>query len=134
MAYHFDQVIDRRCSESAKWHCYGEGVLPMWVADMDFRSPEPVIHALHQRAEHGVFGYGLEPPELGEILVERLSTLYRWEVAPEAIVFLPGVVVGFNLACHAMLSRRKRYSCKRRSIPPSWRPRPTRGALVRRWS
>jgi cystathionine beta-lyase len=101
MAYDFDQVVDRRCSESAKWRHYGEGVLPMWVADMDFPSPEPVIRALRERVEHGVFGYGLEPPELREILAARLQRLYDWRVSPEAFLFLPGVVIGFDLACHA---------------------------------
>ena len=53
----FDQIINRRDTESLKWHRYEEDVLPMWVADMDFRSPEPVIAALQERVAHGVFGY-----------------------------------------------------------------------------
>jgi len=102
MAYDFDTLIDRRHSDSEKWRAYGDGVLPMWVADMDFRSPEPVIRALAARVEHGVFGYGVEPQELRSLLVERLERLYGWKVAPEAIVFLPGVVIGFRLACRAV--------------------------------
>ncbi len=85
-----------------KWRRYGEAVLPLWVADMDFPSPEPVIRALRERSEHGIFGYGIEPPELRIVIVERLLRLYGWQVAPEAVVFLPGVVTGFNLACHAV--------------------------------
>lgn len=102
MDYHFDELVDRRHTESLKWRLYGDGVLPMWLADMDFRSPEPVIRALAQRVEHGVFGYGMEPEELREVLVERLARLYGWKVAHEAIVFLPGVVIGFRLACRAV--------------------------------
>ncbi len=102
MTYDFDQRVDRRHSESLKWHTYPEDVLPMWVADMDFMSPEPVIRALQERVAHGVFGYGLEPPELRDVIVDRLERLYGWQVAPEALVFLPGVVTGFNLVCHAM--------------------------------
>jgi len=56
----FDRVIDRRVTESNKWHKYPADVLPLWVADMDFRSPEPVLRALHERIEHGVFGFGME--------------------------------------------------------------------------
>ncbi|MBC8264122.1 MAG: pyridoxal phosphate-dependent aminotransferase, partial [Anaerolineales bacterium] len=104
MAYDFDQRIDRRRSESAKWHRYDEDVLPMWLADMDFRSPAPVIQALHERVEHGVFGYSWPPPELRQVIVERLQRLYGWQVSPEALVFVPGVVTGFNLACHAVTS------------------------------
>ncbi len=76
----------------------------MWVADMDFMSPEPVIRVLRERVDHGVFGYGMEPPELRQVVVDRLAGLYDWQVAPEALIFLPGVVTGFNLACRAVTS------------------------------
>jgi cystathionine beta-lyase len=101
MIHNFDEVLDRRPTDSVKWNYYGDA-LPLWVADMDFRAPEPVIRALHQRVEHGIFGYGTEPPELRSLLVERLHRLYGWEVAPEALFFVPGVVSGFNLATRAV--------------------------------
>jgi len=104
MAYNFDQIIERRGSDSVKWGRYDEDVLPLWVADMDFRSPEPVLRALRERVEHGVFGYGMEPPELRRVVVERLQRLYGWSVSPEALLFLPGVGRGFNLAGHAFAS------------------------------
>ena len=53
----FDAVLERRDSDCMKWRLYDEDVLPLWVADMDFRSPEAVIRALGERVEHGVFGY-----------------------------------------------------------------------------
>jgi cystathionine beta-lyase len=101
MTYDFDKRVDRRRYESVKWHYYDEDVLPMWVADMDFRSPEPVIRALQERVEHGVFGYGWDPPELREVIVDRLQHLHGWEVSPEALIFFPGVVTAFNMVCHA---------------------------------
>jgi cystathionine beta-lyase len=104
MTYDFDQQIDRRHSGCLKWHEYGKDVLPMWVADMDFRSPEPVIEALRERVEHGVFGYGRAPQELREVIVGRLEQLYRWRVSSQELVFLPTVVTGFNLVCHAAAS------------------------------
>lgn len=104
MLYDFDRIIDRSPSDSVKWHHYSEGTLPLWVADMDFASPEPVIRALQQRVDHGVFGYGIEPPELRPLIVERLQRLYGWEVSPEALIFVPGVVTGFNLAARAVAS------------------------------
>lgn len=103
-AYTFDSALDRRCSESIKWHYYGEDILPLWVADMDFASPEPVIRALREQVEHGVFGYPRELPDLRPIFVERLRQLYDWQVDPEALILLPGVVTGFNLATQAMTS------------------------------
>jgi hypothetical protein len=71
----FDRVIDRRATESNKWHKYPADVLPLWVADMDFRSPEPVLRALHDRIEHGVFGYGMEQAEFYEVFLDRLARL-----------------------------------------------------------
>jgi cysteine-S-conjugate beta-lyase len=103
MNYNLDELVDRRSTDSVKWNCYGEA-LPLWVADMDFRAPEPVIRALRERAEHGIFGYAAEPPELRPLVVERLRRLYGWEVEPEALLFVPGVVTGFNQAVHAVTS------------------------------
>ena len=69
---------------------------------MDFTVPEPVIRALHEHVEHGIFGYDGEPPELREVLVTRLQERYAWSVPAEAIVFVPGLVVGLNVATHAV--------------------------------
>lgn len=103
MIYNFDVLPDRKSTESVKWHYFDEDVLPMWVADMDFISPEPVIRALRERVEHGVFGYAGDPPGLRGVIVERLAQRYHWHVEPEALVFIPGVVTGFNMAAHAFV-------------------------------
>jgi cystathionine beta-lyase len=109
MDYDFDTLPDRRSTESIKWHQYDEDVLPMWVADMDFVSPEPVVRALRERVEHGIFGYpqnvthtkkGVAGP--AQVIIDRLAEHYNWQVKPGDLVFLPGVVVGFNLACHTL--------------------------------
>lgn len=94
--------MDRRHSDSAKWCHFEEDVLPLWVADMDFLSPEPVLRALRERVDHGIFGYGGDPSELREVVVARLETLYGWRVPSDALVFIPGVVTGFNLACRVV--------------------------------
>ncbi len=96
--FDFDRVIDRRSTASNKWRKYDKDVLPLWVADMDFASPEPVVRALRERAAHGVFGYVYEEPELAEVIAERTAHRYGWRVAPEAVVLLPGVIAGFNMA------------------------------------
>lgn len=102
MPYDFDRVIDRRRTASNKWRKYGEDVLPLWVADMDFASPEPVVRALRERAEHGVYGYLYEEPEFAEVFVDRLQKRYGWRVSPEAILLLPGVIPAFNMAARAV--------------------------------
>jgi cystathionine beta-lyase len=101
MTFDFEQIIERRASGSLKWTAHPEDVLPMWVADMDFRAPQPVVDALLDRARHGIFGYENPPPELASVISERLARLYGWTVHPEEITFLPGVVSGLNVACRA---------------------------------
>ncbi len=99
MTYDFDRLVDRRHTDSSKWAKYGSDVLPLWVADMDFQSPEPVIRALRERAEHGVFGYlAFEQPEFHELFADRLLKRYGWRVSPDAVVLIPGVIPGFNVA------------------------------------
>lgn len=98
----FDERIDRTPTEASKWHTFDGDVLPLGVADMDFRAPAPVIELLRRRVEHGVFGYPQEPPELRPVVVERLKRLYDWDVAPEALLFVPGVVPAFNVASQAI--------------------------------
>lgn len=99
MTFNFDAIIDRSSSDSNKWTEYDDTVLPMWVADMDFRAPEPVLETLHARIDHGVFGYGYLAPRCHEIICERMARLYNWHVTPEQVVFMPGVVSGLNIAC-----------------------------------
>ena len=99
MTYDFDRLVDRRRTDSSKWQKYGPDVVPLWVADMDFQSPEPVIRALRDRVEHGVFGYlALEQPEFHELFADRLLKRYGWRVSPDAVVIIPGVIPGFNVA------------------------------------
>ena len=104
MQYNFDRGIDRRNSDSIKWNYYDKDVLPLWVADMDFASPEPVVQALVQRARHAVFGYPRESEELKETIRERQLEKYGWRVPPEAVALVPGVVTGFHIACHMLVS------------------------------
>jgi len=105
MTFNFDQRIDRRHSDSLKWHKYaGQDILPLWVADTDFRSPEPIIEAIKSRVDHGVFGYGDAPHGLIKALIARCASRYHWQVDPEWIVVLPGVVCGLNLSVRAFTS------------------------------
>lgn len=103
MICNFDQRIDRRQSDSLKWQKYGDSdILPLWVADTDFRSPDCIINALKTRVEHGIFGYGKAPDELTDVVVNRMAERYQWQVKPEWLVFLPGVVSGLNIAVRAL--------------------------------
>jgi cystathionine beta-lyase len=103
MMSRFDQYVDRQGTNSVKWNRYADGdVIPAWVADMDFASPEPIISAISERVAHGVFGYSRPPAELIELLVGRLDELYDWQVDPRWFVWLPGVVPGLSLSCRSV--------------------------------
>lgn len=101
--YEFDTPPERRGTASMKWEKFkGRDVIPLWVADMDFRSPPAVVKALQQHVADGVFGYTIPPPELNEVVITMLKTRYGWSVKPEWLVWLPGLVCGLNVACHAV--------------------------------
>jgi cystathionine beta-lyase len=99
--YDFDTYIERRQTGSAKWEYYGEDVLPLWVADTDFRAPEPVIRALRERVDHGLFGYQIDSLTLRNILIERLQSRYGWTIESKHIHFLPNLVSALNVAARA---------------------------------
>jgi putative C-S lyase len=101
--FDFDAPFDRAGSWSTRWERYaGSDVIPLWVADSDFRAPPAVLEALSRRVGHGVLGYTVPPEALREAIVARLERLYRWRVDPSWIVFLPGVVPGLHLAARTL--------------------------------
>jgi cystathionine beta-lyase len=105
MPFDFDRPMDRRHSDSTKWRTYDEDVLPLWTADMDFAVPPPVIDALHARVAHGVFGYCVHPPELRDLIAERMWRLYQWRVRPDEVVLQTGVLKAFQLVASLAAGR-----------------------------
>jgi cystathionine beta-lyase len=103
MYFDFDRIIDRRNTASEKWDRYtGRDIIALWVADMDFASPPPVINALHRRIHHGVFGYTGVPMELIEAVVDHVRDEFDWTIDPEWLVWLPGLVCGLNVTCRSV--------------------------------
>ena len=100
----FDQTIDRRQTGSMKWKRYGDrDVIPMWVADMDYKAAPAIQAALQRVTDYGIMGYTLAPQALLDVVVERLKNQHGWKtVRPEWIVWLPGLVPGLNLACRTV--------------------------------
>jgi cystathionine beta-lyase len=102
MPFNFDQTPERRSTNSVKWTWYPPDVLPLWVADMDFPAPPPIIEALRAAVEHGVFGYELPSLALRESVAARMQKLYNWNIHPESVVAIPGLVSGFYAAASAL--------------------------------
>ena len=102
MTYNFDQIIERRNTDSIKWTQYPADVLPMWVADMDFQTPEPIRDALHAMLDRGVLGYEFLQRHTKEVVAARMQRLHGWQVDPEWVVSTTGVVSGINIAARAV--------------------------------
>lgn len=104
--FDFDQVIDRYNTNSAKFDTVQknglpEDVLPMWVADMDFRAPECVLEALHKAVEHGIFGYSILGDEYYEAIEHWFYRRFGWKIEKEWLVTTPGVVFALSAAVRA---------------------------------
>jgi cystathionine beta-lyase len=121
MKYDFDQEINRKGTNSMKWEFIQSGddllrwepterffghnrVLPMWVADMDLPSPEPVIEALTSRAQHGIFGYTEKNDSYYDAVVGWMGKRHRWKIRPEWISTTPGVVPALNMLIRTFVS------------------------------
>ncbi len=108
--YDFDEVIDRRGTNSLKWgyarhlltaEQWAADPLPMWVADMDFRAAPPILEALRRQVEAGVFGYGGTPDSYREAAAAWQARRFGWSAKPEWLVQSPGVVTALNTAIQA---------------------------------
>jgi cysteine-S-conjugate beta-lyase len=96
--FDFDAPVERRGTWSTRWEKYPADVIPLWVADTDFRAPPPVLEAMKRRIAHGVFGYNAPPVALRDAVIERMQRLYGWRVEPDWVVFVSGIVPGLHLA------------------------------------
>ena len=100
MTYDFDELIDRTNTDSYKWDKYKDrDIIPLWVADMDFKAAPPILKALEEVTKQGVIGYWHAPDELADVIVKRLEERHHWKIEKEWIVYLPGLVPGLTLSC-----------------------------------
>ena len=130
MQYDFDREINRRGTHSLKWGFmqdeedplrmkpteafFGENrILPMWISDMDFPSPRPVVEALVERAGHGIYGYTGKTDSYCEAVVNWMRKRHGWEIAPEWICTTPGVVPALNMLVRAFAAPGERVLIQR---------------------
>ena len=107
MNYNFDEIIDRHNTASSKWDNVGARVgnpdaLPMWVADTDFRCPQPIVDAVIRRANHPIYGYPFVTPDFKEATVNWVEKRHGWKMDPEWLVFATGIVPVFNTMIQAL--------------------------------
>ncbi|EOA53021.1 MULTISPECIES: MalY/PatB family protein [Bacteroides] len=123
MKYNFDEIIDRRGTESVKWDAVSErwgrnDLLPMWVADMDFRTPSFVMNALRKRLEHEVLGYTFACEEWYTSIINWLQNRHGWKVKREELTFMPGIVRGLAFAIQCFTEKNDKVMV----MPPVYHP------------
>ncbi len=101
--FDFDAPVERRGSYSYKWDTTAVGVLPMWVADMDFTTAPVIIEALRRRVDHGVFGYTAVPDEYYKAVDNWFSRRHGYHVARESVIYVPGVVPAVSAIIKALV-------------------------------
>lgn len=104
MKYDFDTITPRRGTLSYKWDSAAEGVLPMWVADMDFKTAPAIIEALHKRVDNGIFGYTLVPDEYYDAVTSWFSRKHGWVIDRNMMIYTSGVVPAISAIIKALSS------------------------------
>ncbi len=103
MKYDFDELIPRRGTNSYKWDSAADaGVLPLWVADMDFRTAPCIIEALRRRVEHGIFGYTRVPDAYYQAVIDWFGWRHGWQIDREWIIYTSGVVPALSAVIKAL--------------------------------
>ena len=123
MKYNFDEVIDRRGTDSVKWdgvkNIWGrDDLLPMWVADMDFATAPFVVEAIRKRLEHEVLGYTFACQEWYDSITNWVKTRYGWYITKEMLIFTPGIVRGLAFAIQCFTHKGDKILV----IPPVYHP------------
>lgn len=101
MQHNFDELIERRGTECKKWNTYDADVIPMWIADTDFKCPQPVIDAMVKRAEHGIFGYPTNLNSFEQSIVNWQKKRFGWEVQTDWVEYTPAVIPAIVYAMYA---------------------------------
>ncbi|MCB0804780.1 MAG: cystathionine beta-lyase, partial [Bacteroidales bacterium] len=103
MTYNFDEIVDRKGTSCVKWDIVetyfgGKDILPMWVADMDFKTPDFIVEAVKARASHEIYGYTVRPESYYTSLINWISKKHSWKIEKDWVIFSPGIVPAVNLA------------------------------------
>ena len=123
MTYDFDKIIDRTGSGDLKHGVlkerYGRNdLLPLWVADMDFETPQFITDALRQRLEHSLFGYTVVPNGLWTSIIQWIHDHHQWEVKREWLTYIPGIVKGIGMAINVFVKEDEKVIIQ----PPVYHP------------
>lgn len=121
--YNFDKIIDRKGSGALKFDAleerYGDAsLLPMWVADMDFETPEFITEALRRRLDHSLFGYTIEPSDYWPTVIRWIADHHDWQIEREWITYIPGIVKGIGMVINVFVKEDEKVIIQ----PPVYHP------------
>ena len=110
MVYNFDKIIDRKGTGAVKFDAiekvFGkDDLLPLWVADMDFETPDFIVEAMRERLEHPIFGYPTELPDYRPSICDWIESHHQWKIQKDWLCFIPGIVKGIGIAINALLEK-----------------------------
>jgi len=118
--YNFDEIIDRKLSNSIKWW-ESKGILPMWIADMDFKVADEILDAMKKTIDHGIIGYDDKPDSFYESIINWVKDRYNWEIKKEWLVFTPGVVPGLGISIKSFSKEGDKVIIQPPVYPPFYR-------------
>ena len=101
LKHNFDELIDRKGTECKKWDTYADDVIPMWIADTDFKCPQPVVDAMVKRAQHGIFGYPVNVKNFEESIAHWQKTRFGWDIDTDWVEYTPAVIPAIVYAMRA---------------------------------
>ncbi len=116
--HNFDQIINRQKTNCEKWDHYNQDILPMWVADSDFKSPKPIINALKDRVEHGIFGYPIITENYGKAAKHWFKTRHDCLINEEDVIYINSVVPGLVDCIHAFTNKNDKILIQTPVYPP----------------
>ena len=121
--YDFDKIIERRGSGAIKCDALGkffgkDDLIPMWVADMDFETPDFITEALMERMKHPIFGYTSEPAEYRPAICDWIAEHHGWEVKSEWLSYIPGIVKGIGMVINVFMKEDEKVIIQ----PPVYHP------------
>ncbi|WP_333656969.1 MalY/PatB family protein [Tissierella praeacuta] len=118
--YNFDEIIDRKLSNSIKWW-ESKDILPMWIADMDFKVADEILDAMKKTIDHGIIGYDDKPDSFYESIINWVKDRYNWEIKKEWLVFTPGVVPGLGISIKSFSKEGDKVIIQPPVYPPFYR-------------
>lgn len=121
--YDFDRIVDRRGTGAVKLESletmFGDaGLLPLWVADMDFETPDFITEALRRRLDHSLFGYTVEPADYRPTIIKWIADHHGWDVRSEWMAYIPGIVKGIGMAINVFVKEDEKVIIQ----PPVYHP------------